>query len=247
MQRSAPFVFTMSLLIVGCADNEGRIVARLPEPIFSTRPWSPHAVPPPSPEPPPPLPQPEAPGGWPADIRPRGGIDRDRWRVIVVHHSEKANATPEGMNRYHIQRGWEHGLGYHFVIGNGVGYPDGRIFVGPRWRQQITGAHCRADSGVYFGVRRPDNFFNEHGIGICLIGNFDQSRPSPRQIAALEQLISYLCEQANIPPAQIHGHGEVTHRTACPGRFLRQELAGVRRAVAQALAVRGGTGLRPGL
>jgi hypothetical protein len=33
---------------------------------------------------------------------------------------------------------------------------------------------------------------NEVGIGICLIGNFEQTRPTPRQLMAFRELVDYL-------------------------------------------------------
>lgn len=166
-----------------------------------------------------------------AQIRPGRGIDR-KWQTIVVHHSATRLASPQSMDKYHREHNhWKNGLGYHFVIGNGVNYPDGKVFVGPRWKQQAEGAHCRTrDAGRYFGVFRPKNFFNTNGIGICLIGNLDKEAPTPRQLAALEQLIVLLCDGAKISPDRVYGHGEVTNKTACPGdrlsvRQVRQRVA----------------------
>jgi hypothetical protein len=136
------------------------------------------------------------------------------------------------MDSWHRQRGWA-GLGYHFVIGNGTGYPDGQLYVGSRWREQQTGAHCKCAAGRYLGVWRPGNFFNERGIGICLIGDFDQGRPTARQWQTLRDLIAVLISEADIDPSQVYGHGEITHRTACPGRNLNMDA--LRRAVAAAV------------
>lgn len=174
----------------------------------------------------------------PAVLLPPKGITPGKWKVIVVHHSANAKDSPQSMHAYHlITRGWENGLGYDFVIGNGVRYPDGQIYVGPRWKAQIVGAHCKAGAGTYFGVRRPDNFFNEHGIGICLIGNFNDGSVTTKQRESLEQLIAFLCMQTRIDPSQVYGHGEVTGKTECPGRTLRTQLASVKRRVAATLAM----------
>ena len=71
-----------------------------------------------------------------------------------MHHSASREVTPQSMDNYHRNvRGWSNGLGYHFVIGNGVNTTDGRIYTSSRWRQQISGAHCRSKSGRYFGAR----------------------------------------------------------------------------------------------
>ena len=48
------------------------------------------------------------------------------WRYIVIHHSATASGNAAEFDREHRARGWD-GLGYHFVIDNGVGGPDGRV------------------------------------------------------------------------------------------------------------------------
>lgn len=238
MQRSAWGVLAAGLMVLagsGCAPNQPRVRPRpLPEPPLATRTPTPvQAIPRPQPsrvQPvPPSLPEPPA-GDW----SPPGGIRRGLWQTIVVHHSGSPKSTPQGMHSWHIKRGWENGLGYHFVIGNGTGYGDGEVFVGPRWKAQLAGAHCRTGNGRYFGRQRPGGYFNEHGIGICLIGNFQTGQPTARQLATLRRLIAYLCSETGITPEAIYGHGEVTHATECPGRNVN--VAAIRRSVSAALA-----------
>lgn len=222
----------LALALAGCGGGERRTeeMRALPPPILSTRPPSARSrtlpLPPPTAEP---LTARLDKSGW----IPPGGI-KDRWRAIVVHHSTSAKDTPRSMDEYHRRvRGWENGLGYHFVIGNGVGYPDGAVFVGDRWKRQIQGAHCGTKSpGKFFGSWYPSNYFNDHGIGICLIGNFNDSRPTAGQMAALRELCAFLSEQTGIPLSRVYGHGHITHRTECPGRnlsltTLRQSLSPV--------------------
>ncbi len=151
---------------------------------------------------------------------PPGGITR-RWKYIVVHHSANNRDTPEKMRDWHMRgRGWDE-LGYHFVIGNGVAYPDGQIYVGNRWKKQMHGAHCKT----------PDNQYNDYGIGICLIGDFQSSSPTRKQIAAAARLMSFLTQKCGLPQSQIKTHGGVTQKTACPGRNF--SLAPVLREMSQ--------------
>lgn len=147
--------------------------------------------------------------GGDAAWKPPGGIS-NRWECIVVHHSGSDRSTPQGMTQWHVKgRGWDD-LGYHFVIGNGSGYPDGQVYVGGRWTKQMHGAHCKT----------PGNHYNDHGIGICLIGDLDAHGPTPKQVAALARLSSFLCQQCGIPSTKILTHGGITHKTACPGRHF---------------------------
>lgn len=134
----------------------------------------------------------------------------NRWQCVVIHHSASDRSTPQSMADYHVKnRGWD-ALGYHFVIGNGVGYGDGRVFVGERWTKQMHGAHCKT----------PGNHYNEHGIGICLIGDLDAHGPSPAQVESLARLVAFLQRQCGIGKSKVYTHGGITGKTACPGRHF---------------------------
>jgi len=72
---------------------------------------------------------------------------------------------------------------------------------------------------------------NEKGIGIALVGNFDQDVPTPNQLQSLTYLIKILCNYYKIPYLNIIGHKEAEGAsTDCPGkRFpwhqLRQSMS----------------------
>lgn len=156
----------------------------------------------------------ETSAGW---IPPSRLEDRKRWRGIIVHHSATSSGNASEFNALHQRRkdrngeAWL-GLGYHFVINNGHGGADGQVEVGFRWQKQMTGAHCRPRSCTH-------NYWNEHTIGICLVGNFEHTRPTQAQYNSLAKLIRFLQERYTIPPGAIQGHGDVPGaRTACPGR-----------------------------
>jgi N-acetyl-anhydromuramyl-L-alanine amidase AmpD len=134
-------------------------------------------------------------------------VPENKWRYIVVHHSGAASGDAAVFDAWHKQRGWE-GLGYHFVIGNGSLTRDGLIEIGFRWTQQKAGAHA--------GVRgHPE--FNEFGIGICLVGDFNQTRPTETQMASLTALVRALMQRYNIPKSRVVGHG-MLKSTDCPGK-----------------------------
>ncbi len=151
--------------------------------------------------------------------RPRvtmAGIPRDwipvvearPWRWIVIHHSATSFGSAAIIDRWHRDRGFDE-LGYHFVIGNGTNSGDGQVEVGPRWPVQKHGAHDRT----------PDNRFNEFGIGICLVGNFDITHPTARQMQSVAKLVAFLMKTYHIPPERVLGHGD-TKATECPGRNM---------------------------
>ncbi|MCK6471109.1 MAG: peptidoglycan recognition protein family protein [Planctomycetes bacterium] len=137
------------------------------------------------------------------------------WSSIVIHHSASDRGSASIFHKWHLQRGWENGLGYDFVIGNGSDSGDGEVEVGPRWKKQIDGAHAGNDH------------YNQHGIGICLVGNFDHERPSARQMASLERLVRFLQAKCGIPASRVIGHDDVPGKdTHCPGAHF--DLAGFR-------------------
>lgn len=160
------------------------------------------------------------PAGTPREWVP--AVASNSWKWIVVHHS----ATPVGgaarFGREHQAKGWDE-LGYHFVIGNGTDTGNGAVEVGSRWPKQKWGAHCKT----------PGEEFNQHGIGICLVGNFDNSKPTDAQLRALAKLVAYLQKAYKIPADHIIGHGDAK-ATECPGRNLH--IATVRKMSAQMLA-----------
>jgi len=134
------------------------------------------------------------------------------WRWIVVHHSATTTGGAAAFDKMHRAKGWDE-LGYDFVIGNGTDTGNGQIEVGPRWVKQKIGAHAKTS----------DNRFNEYGIGICLVGNFDVERPTPEQLKSLDKLIAYLMVTYHITPENILRHKD-TKVTDCPGTFLNIEL-----------------------
>ncbi|MCZ7648328.1 MAG: peptidoglycan recognition protein family protein [Planctomycetota bacterium] len=135
------------------------------------------------------------------------------WTAIVLHHSATLRGSAASFDAYHRQeRGWR-SLGYHFVIGNGTDTADGEVEAGPRWRRQEAGAHAHSSE------------FNERGIGICLVGNFELREPSEAQVQAVADLCKRLCAKFGIPPSRIYGHGGIREggSTVCPGRFFPLE------------------------
>lgn len=142
------------------------------------------------------------------------------WQWIVIHHSATPNGNAAIFDRQHRAKGWDE-LGYHFVIGNGTNSGDGQVEVGSRWPVQKWGAHAKT----------PDNRFNEQGIGICLVGNFDNTRPTEKQVQSLSKLVAYLMQTYRIPPSRVIGHSDTGKSTDCPGRNLN--LAEVRRRASQ--------------
>ncbi|XP_030748585.1 peptidoglycan-recognition protein 2-like [Sitophilus oryzae] len=131
---------------------------------------------------------------------------------VLVHHSDTPQCINEvacktrlhGIQNYHMdQKGWDD-IGYNFMIGG-----DGTIFEGRGWG--LTGAHA---------VK-----YNSLSIGICLLGNFQETNPSAAQLMALESLIECGVKEEKIHGQyRLMGHRQVS-ATACPGNKLFRVLS----------------------
>lgn len=147
-------------------------------------------------------------------MRPMNGI-----RFITVHHDgispfydhdeRSTRQRLESIRRFHREdRGWGD-IGYHYVIDR-----DGRIWEGRSIRYQ--GAHV--------------GNHNEQNIGVLLLGHFDQQSPSDRQVAAMQQHVSWLMRRYNVPISRVTTHREWdTARTVCPGHTLQAHMDRIRR------------------
>lgn len=119
--------------------------------------------------------------------------------MASIHESHLKNKDKNG-------KPWL-GIGYHFVIGNGKGMPDGEIEPTFRWKQQMQGAHA--------GVAD----YNQHGIGIVLVGNFEGEAPTAAQVTSAKRLVRILTREYEIKTSEIIGHSDVKP-TECPGNHF---------------------------
>jgi hypothetical protein len=153
-----------------------------------------------------PLPLPgNVPGGWTPSHSERA------WSAIIIHHSATDEGNAEIIDKWHRENNGWNGVGYDFVIGNGTNSGDGQVEPTYRWRGQLTGAHTGGT---------PGNWANEEGIGICLIGDFDKTVPTKKQMESLAKLVKFLQQRYHIPKSRVFGHGSTPggHVTNCPGR-----------------------------
>lgn len=136
-----------------------------------------------------------------------------KWRYIVIHHSATSGGTMKGLDAYHRrERHMENGLAYHFVIGNGSGIPDGNVEIGNRWVRQLDGGHLAS-------LRQ-----NRVSIGICLIGNFEESAPTAGQMESLNALVDYLLDKCRLPSERVKTHRDINViGTICPGEKFPEE------------------------
>ena len=162
------------------------------------------------------------------------------WGYIVIHHSASHDGRTyewDGIRKYHtsyryrgeiltpeaaqqfISQGisgvippWRD-IGYHLGIEQrGYGY----VYLKGRPLSEV-GAHSGTDVSKKF---------NEEGIGICLLGNYDFDILKELQIKMLKELVNVLMEQFGIPIEKVIGHREVysllgiLQLKSCPGNLI---------------------------
>jgi LysM repeat protein len=136
-------------------------------------------------------------------------VRRQHWQRIIVHHSAIKYGNAKKYDAAHRRRGMQNGLAYHFLIGNGIDSGDGEIEIGTRWTKQLLGGHLKSYQ------------LNLSAIGICLVGNFEQTQPSKKQLAAFTQLMDWLQGDVLKKNTKFAGHRELKgEQTICPGKHF---------------------------
>lgn len=126
-------------------------------------------------------------------------------RKIIVHHTAAESPTPqfEAIDQWHKERDFtlsELGfyVGYHYVIEK-----DGELRTARR--ENEVGCHTIGE--------------NERSIGICLVGNFNVSEPTPEQIGTLGDMLTSLCARYSLTEADIFPHRKFANKD-CYGTKL---------------------------
>ena len=143
---------------------------------------------------------------------------KKQWKYIIIHHSGIDIGNAKRYHQYHISK-YKQGLLYHFLIGNGKNNAskDGQIEIGFRWKKQLPGGHINISQNI-----SNDNY-NQYGIGICLVGNFQNHPPSQAQTQSLFILTQYLMKKFNIKPNNVLLHHQI-NSTQCPGKLFPKKL-----------------------
>jgi len=135
-----------------------------------------------------------------------------RWKYIVIHHSAGNYGTIEFLQKVHRERQKNDpidAIPYHYVIGNGNGLDMGEVASDWRQKYNIWGAHVS-------GNNSDRNF---QGIGICLIGNYEENNVPQKQYDSLVSLTQSLMSTYSIDIKHVSGHGHTPgERTKCPGK-----------------------------
>jgi hypothetical protein len=133
-------------------------------------------------------------------------VDAARWHNIYVHQSATLSGSAQSLADSNT------GLADHFVIGNGDGCNDGEIQIGQRWTQQLAP-----------GLTPGSNYIDGDCISICLVGDFDQTRPTPTQQRRLSQLVVALQSRLHIPRERVFVYSRVSSPAGVGRNFPAQD------------------------
>lgn len=135
---------------------------------------------------------------------------------IIIHHSltkDGKEVSWGAIRRYHtVDLGWRD-IGYHFGI-EAVG--DYFEIIFGRWIDE-DGAHCKEMN------------MNTVGIGICVVGNYDDQVPALGAWNKAVELVKRLIKLYDIPVENVLGHGEVQRMAnapyikTCPGKTFHMD------------------------
>ncbi len=150
---------------------------------------------------------------------------------IIVHHDgnaqglvpssqSQAKSWLQNIHYYHaVQLGWGD-IGYNYIID-----PFGNIYHGRLGDNGVIGGHALGR--------------NSGSIGILVIGNYQDNRPSTKALNALAEFSGYRAYQNEIDTdSRIYGHKDMKYysnnlnrwvnATSCPGSYLYSKLDSVR-------------------
>ena len=130
---------------------------------------------------------------------------------ITIHHDAMdaasfrsagdARGRLSDIHRVHTGKGWAD-IGYHYAID-----PMGTVWAARP--VQLQGAHV--------------SDWNEHNLGIMMMGNFMYERPTPAALASLQSLVRSESARYRVPASRISTHRELGN-TACPGDTLQRQI-----------------------
>jgi hypothetical protein len=147
-------------------------------------------------------------------------IDRSKWQAIIIHHSGSFRGDPASIEREQRDRQLAGrttgGLGHHFIIGNGNGMDDGQVHIGYRWLDQLSGAHASGPNA---------DFYNQHAISICLVGDGNRQSFTEAQIRQLGLLVESLRRQTGLPSDRVLLHSDLA-AVDDPGRLFPSGMYG---------------------
>ncbi|KKM68985.1 hypothetical protein LCGC14_1455340 [marine sediment metagenome] len=122
--------------------------------------------------------------------------------IIILHHSltdDSKTVSWNAIRQYHTNtNGWS-GIGYHFGI-------------------ELVGDHYEILTGRMMNEQGAHTHDHNHNtLGICFIGNYDDSDVPPEMWQLGVKFVASLCQMLNIDNRYVLGHRDFTTIKSCPG------------------------------
>ncbi|MEZ6017037.1 MAG: peptidoglycan recognition family protein [Planctomycetota bacterium] len=171
-----------------------------------------------------------APSARPASMGTGGLVSRAQWGAlpprtteltrhrgayawITVHHSALDGGdgslaasiqAVKQIQRDHVTNRGYGDIGYHYLID-----PAGRVFEGRSLDWQ----------GAHSGSSTSGRNNNPKNVGICLLGDFEVTTPTPAALATLDRMVSEIRAHYKLPASAVKPHS-YWKGTLCPGRNM---------------------------
>lgn len=128
-------------------------------------------------------------------------LHHDGMPAVAIGSTGDVASRLSSIRQYHASQGWAD-IGYHYIID-----PLGNVWEGRP--EAFQGAHVKD--------------YNEHNLGILVLGNYEVQRPTANAMGTLERFLSYQMRQHRVSLRDVRTHREYSV-TACPGRNLQPQI-----------------------
>lgn len=133
-------------------------------------------------------------------------IHHDGMPPVLLRTKMDVASRLELIRRAHVEhQGWAD-IGYHYIVD-----PAGRVWEGRPISRQ--GAHVKDQ--------------NPHNVGVMVLGNFEEQRPTGEAVSTLGQFVRSLMDRHRVTASNVRSHQELAS-TVCPGRHLQAQLNNAR-------------------
>ena len=142
------------------------------------------------------------------------------WQYLIIHHSFTTDQKKDdwrAIKSYHVNTLKFKDIAYQF----GVEREKGELVYRVGRDLSTIGAHS--------GIKGVSNMFNQFGIGICVVGNYDKNKPDCEILKKTIYLCKNLMYMFEIPRKYVLGHREIykffnmQEQKTCPGSKFDME------------------------